>query len=399
MTDLGSVLEAVNVVRGIGEVGKMAGGLDWNEKAGTASAGKAQKRNPGHDYDWLGELSDLYDQSSPRGQSISSRAPLCYASAMEYMGKLTKLQERVAYSARVQQSSLLRAVEKAKTAINSATSRGLLQTFRGIVPAPVQPLEMLVKSEIEVMASMQKQVASAVHHSSGIVDKLEGYDTELLGEFDKAKREFGSLERKLAKTQQETAELSEKQGQTPMDSPVYVEQQVELNGLRRKDKETKNRLEVVGQQVVDTYKQSSQVRAKEDVVRAGLHELRLVNAYVTRFLGFLQRTREADNLLPQLVQTAEAVTNSYQVLTSIVVAGSAGTTEAVERLVDVIGTVDYRVLPNVQKEVNKQKATLERADKRTSFYEQAVKLLRGENYQNAGMAEQAKQQTPLQSSG
>jgi hypothetical protein len=66
------------------------------------------------------------------------------------------------------------------------------------------------------------------------------------------------------------------------------------------------------------------------------------------------------------------------VLTSIVTTGSSGTTSAVEHLVDVIGSVDYRVLPNVQKEVNKQKSMLEKADKRTTFYEQAIRLLRND---------------------
>jgi len=390
---LGSVLDAVNLVKGIGEVGKMVTGQDKGE-AGTHATAMRQKKGAARvAQDIASDFSDTYDQSI-LGHAVSGRAPACYASAMSYMAKLCALQEKVAYATRVRQSGALQAAEKAKAAAYKATSTGFLKLFHGLTPQPAEPLEKLVTTEVDVMASMQKQVSSAVRHSSGIVDKLEKYDTELLTEFDKAKRIMGSLEKGLERTSQTISESSEKQRQTPMDSPNYVTQQIELNNLCRAEKDNKNRLEIVGQQIVDTYKQSSQVRAKEDVVRAGLHELKLVNAYVARFLGFLQQTQEADNLLPQLVETAEAVTNSYQVLTSIVVTGSAGTTRAVEKLVDVIGTVDYRVLPNVQKEVNKQKATLERADKRTSFYEQAVKLLRGENYSAT-----PSQQTPAQSAG
>ncbi len=328
------------------------------------------------------DFSDLYEESPRKGQS-ADKAPACYQAVMEHMGELSKLQSLVNYHARLNESSALRTAEGAKTAISKATSHGLLTAFHGLVPQPAPPLETLVSNEIAVMAAMQKQVGMAVNHSEGIVKKLKDYDGDLLKEFDGAKTQLAEEEAKIAKTKKTIESKSGQLAQMQMDNPEYVPLQTKIYHMLRAEKETKNVLEILGQQVVDTYKQSSQIRAKEDVVRMGLHELRLVHSYVTRFLTFVTRTRQADDLLPQLVETATAVTDAYQILTGIVQAGSMATTEAVQKLVRVIGTVDYTIMPSVQHEVNKQRSLLERADKKTTFYEQAVELLRGKNYQPA----------------
>ncbi|MBI2141033.1 hypothetical protein HYU16_01275 [Candidatus Woesearchaeota archaeon] len=400
MTDVGAVVElaqALNAANRLGkEVGNMVSGVSGASRAGVAGVNGGKnghndngkglgsrmkviaRPRPGVEPD--ADFSDLYEESPRKGQS-ANKAPACYQAAMEHMVELGRLQSLVNYHAKLNESSALRTVESAKAALYQATSRGLLTAFHGMVPQPVPSLEKLVSEEIAVMAAMQKQVGMAVNHSEGIVRKLRVYDSDLLKEFDSAKTQFAEEEARQAKTQKAVETRSSQLAQTQMDSPEYVPLQAKLNNLLRAEKETKNVLEILGQQVVDTYKQSSQVRAKEDVVRMGLHELRLVHSYVTRFLTFVQRTRQADDLLPQLVETATAVTDAYQILTGVVQAGSAATTEAVKKLVNVIGTVDYTIMPSVQHEVNKQRSLLERADKKTTFYEQAVELLRGKNYQ------------------
>lgn len=403
MTDLGGVLEmaqAFNTARRLGkEVGTMVDNEGGSNRNGHNGNGKGHvgrtkviagaNKAAGADADF----SDLYEES-PRKSQSANKAPACYHAAMEHMVELGRLQGMVEYHARMEESSALRTVEQVKAAFHNATSHGLLRAFQGLVPEPVPQLEALVSREVAVMAEMQEQVGLAVHHSEGIVGKLKKYDNDLLNEFDAAKTELQEQEAKLAKTQKAIAAKSTKLAETQMDNLGYVQLQTELNNLLRGEKEKTNLLEILGQQVVDTYKQSSQVRAKEDVVRMGLHELRLVNSYVTRFLTFVQRTRQADDLLPQLVETATAVTGAYQILTGIVQAGSRATTDAVQKLVDVIGTVDYTIQPAVQKEVNKQRAILERADKKTTGYEQAVELLRGKNYQAANGTGQPEETLP-----
>ncbi|MBI3037344.1 hypothetical protein HYY73_06385 [Candidatus Woesearchaeota archaeon] len=389
MTDLGVVVEVAQAVNSIGrlnkEVGSMVNGFGGKNNHNGHGKGLAATRviargKAGAEPDT--DFSDLYEESHRRNQS-ADRAPACYQAAMEHMAELGRLQSLVNYHAKLNESSALRTVESAKAALYQATSRGLLTAFHGLFPQPVPSLETLVGKEIAVMAAMQKQVGMAVDHSEGIVRKLKDYDGDLLKEFDGAKTQLAEEEEKQAKMQKAVEAKSNKLAKTQMGSPEYVPLQAKLNNMLRSQKEIKNVLEILGQQVVDTYKQSSQVRAKEDVVRMGLHELRLVHSYVTRFLTFVQRTRQADDLLPQLVETATAVTDAYQILTGVVQAGSAATTEAVKKLVSVIGTVDYTIMPAVQHEVNKQRSLLEKADKKTTFYEQAVKLLRGKNYQAA----------------
>lgn len=401
MQDLGAVVEVAQAVNSVGrlnkEVGNMVnefGGRNNRNGNGKSALGATRviargKAGAGTDTDF----SDVYEERSKKGQS-ANKAPACYQAAMEHMAELGRLQGMVGYHAKLGESGLLKAVEQAKAVLYEATSSGMLKAFHGLIPEPVQPLEALVSKEIAVMAAMQKQVGMAVDHSEGIVRKLRGYDSDLLKEFDGAKTQFAEEESKQAKIQKAAETKSNQLAQTQMDSPEYVPLQTKLNNMLRAEKETKNLLEILGQQVVDTYKQSSQVRAKEDVVRMGLHELRLVHSYVTRFLTFVQRTRQADDLLPQLVETATAVTDAYQILTGIVLTGSVATTEAVKKLVSVIGTVDYTIMPTVQREVNKQRSVLEKADKKTTGYEQAVELLRGKNYQAANGTGQSEATAP-----
>ena len=402
MMDLGAVIEVVQAVNTLGKLNKEVGAMvsETGNRNNHGSNGKgalgatrviARGRasvQPAADF------SDLYEES-PRKSQSANKAPACYHAAMERMAELGRLQASVEYHARLKDSKTMQAVEQRKKVLYNATSHGLLRAFHRLVPEPVQPLEALVVREIEVMAAMQRQVGLAVDHSEGIVGKLRSYDSDLMKEFDSAKTELAERERKYAKTQKTIEARSKQLSQTQMDSMEYVPVQTKLNNLLRAEKETKNSLEILGQQVVDTYKQSSQVRAQEDVVRMALHELRLVNSSVTRVLTYVRRTRQADELLPQLVETATVVTDSYQILTGIVAAGSVGTTDAVKKLVSVIGTVDYRRMPTIQREVNKQRSMLEKADKKTTYYEQAVELLRGKNYQAASAAEEIATAAPL----
>lgn len=391
MTDLGAVVEvaqAFNAARRLGkEVGIMTGeagsgvnggssnnhngkGKSLNGKMRVIARGKASA-------DADTDFSDLYEERPEKGQS-ANKAPACYQSVMEYMAVLNDLQRSVGYHARLKESRPLQLLESAKQAAQTATSHGIMVVFRGIAPEPVQPLDEIVAREIGVMMSMQRQVSLAVHHSGGIVKKLAAYDEETLLEFEDARKTIGTLERKHARIGREKATLEGQLGQTPRDSPEYVPAQIQIGNMERSEKDTVNKLELAGQQLLYANKQSAQVKTKEAVVRAGLHELRLVNSYVTRFLSFVQRTRPADALIPQLVQTAEAISSSYDVLRGIVDAGSAATTQAVEMLAQAIGTVNYTVLPNTITAGRKQQSILERMDRKTSFYEQAVKLLRGD---------------------
>ncbi len=401
MEPVSAFLEFISVAKGMKEVGKMA------EELGGAGADQQKNGHRNHNGHGNGSLpkmktvwkaptngkasqgeifSDVYEESPRSRRNSSIRAPACYSAVLENMAELTRLKGQVDYHARVSESTMLQVAEGAKSAFHQITSHGPLRMLKGMVGEPVLPLEAIVGREIEVMKALQAQADFAAYYSEGIVTTLKRYDKTLMGEFGEAKSQLLENEGKLSKIDKATATISEQLQQMPMDDVNYVPTQMKLNNVMRAKAETKNVLEMTGQRVVDTYKQSSQVRAKEDVVRMGLHELRLVNSYVTRFLTFAQQTRQADALLPQLVETATAVTEAYQVLTGIVQSGNTATTQAVERLAQVIGAVDYTVMPNVQKEVNKQRAVLDRADKKTSFYEQAVKLLRG-NYNPARAAE------------
>lgn len=412
MSEVEILLEAANAVnravKGVKEVGKMVGSLDEalspnghdnrhkavpvDIRAARGNLRKSRERVADPDY------SDTYGTNFLRHPS-ESKAIANYKEAARYMQCLENLQSVVAYRVRVEDSGFLRMVERAKEAASKATSKGVLKVFNDLVPQPMASLEELVNSQIEVMARMQKHVKEAVGNSEAIVRELQAYDQSTNEEFDKARQSYLSLKKKIEQIQGETAQLAQKLGGMQKKDPDYMKHKLQLDNLQRVEKETANEKEIAAQRLVYTEKQSGLVQRKEDVVRTGLHELRLVNDYVSSFLDFVQHTRAAETIIPQLVQTASVVSRSYNILSAIFESGNEATTGSVRSLADVIRGVDYAVLPNAQAQVRKQKEILERAERVTTFSAQAEKLLQtegyapGEQYATAAAQAPAKAQT------
>ncbi len=413
MAELGLLLEAANAVNStvnnIRKVGEMAGSLDeavsrnghsnghngMPADVATIAKGSSRKnadRVADDDY------SDTYGRNYLMHPS-ESKAIANYKEAARYMQSLENLQSIVAYRVKVEDSRFLRLVERAKEAASNATSKGALKIFHDLLPQPMASLEELVNYQIEVMAHMQKHVKAAVSNSEAIVKELQAYDQSTNEEFDKARKAYLSLKRKIERTQGEIAQLAQTLAGMQKKDSEYVQQKMQLDDLQRAEKEASNDKEIAAQRLVYREKQSGLVQRKEDVVRTGLHELRLVNDYVSSFLDFVQHTRAAEAIIPQLVQTASVVSKSYNILSAIFEGGNEETTGSVRNLADVIKGVNYAVLPNAQAQIRKQKEILEKAERVTTFSAQAEKLLQtegyapSEQYANAAAPTPAKTQT------
>lgn len=393
MTEVELLLEAANAftstVNSIKKVGQMVDSLDEaaspnghgnghkaapvDIRAARGNHGKSADSVPDPDY------SDTYGTNFLMHPS-ESKAIANYKEAARYMRCLENFQSIVAYRVRVEDSRLLRLVERAKEAASEATSKGVLTVFHELLPQPMASLEELVNGQIEVMARMQKHVKAAVGNSEAIVRELQAYDQSTNEEFDKARKTYLSLKKKIEKTEGEIAQLAQKLGGMQKKDSDYVQHKLQLDNLQRAEKEAANEKEIAAQRLVYTEKQSGLVQRKEDVVRTGLHELRLVNDYVASFLDFVQHTRAAETIIPQLVQTASVVSRSYNILSAIFENGNEATTGSVRSLADVIRGVNYAVLPNAQAQVRKQKEILEKAERVTTFSAQAEKLLQTEGY-------------------
>lgn len=419
MAEFGLLLEAANAVNStvnnIRKVGEMAGSLDETvsrngHKGMPADAGTAARSGPGKgsrannanganknvanirlvDADYSDTYGNNYLIHPSESKAIAS-----YKRAAECMREIEGLQSAVAYRIKVEDSRFLLIVERAKEAASNATSKGLLSAFHGIVPEPTPQLEELVNSQIEAMARMQKHVKAAVGNSEAIVKELKEYDQSTNEEFDKARKTYLSLKKRIERTQGEIAQLAQTLAGMQKKDSEYVPQKMQLDDLQRAEKEGINQKEIAAQRLVYTEKQSGLVQRKEDVVRTGLHELRLVNDYVSSFLDFVRHTRAAEAVIPQLVQTASVVSKSYNILSAIFENGNEATTGSVRSLADLIRGVNYAVLPNAQAQIRKQKEILEKAERVTTFSAQAEKLLQTEGYAPSEQYANAAAPTPV----
>ncbi len=403
MMEVELLLEAASAVgstvKNVKKVGQMVDSLDDAVSRNGHKAMSNPKTTAGGNHGKSGnkvadsDYSDTYGTNFLKNPS-ESRAIANYKEAANDMKSLEHLQAIVAYRVRVEDSRFLRLVEMAKDAASTATSKGVLRVFHDALPKPTPSIEELVNSQIEVMAHMQKHVKAAVGNSEAIVRELQAYDQSTNEDFDKARKAYLALKRKTERTQGEIAQLAQALAGVQKRDAGYVPQKMQLDTLQRTEKEAENQKEIAAQRLIYTEKQSGLVQRKEDVVRTGLHELRLVNDYVASFLDFVQHTRAAEAIIPQLVQTSSVVSRSYNILSAIFENGNEATTSSVRNLADVIKGVNYAVLPNAQAQVRKQKEILEKAERVTTFSAQAEKLLQTEGYAAGERYENSPQPAP-----
>ncbi|MBI2550328.1 hypothetical protein HYV83_04075 [Candidatus Woesearchaeota archaeon] len=330
------------------------------------------------------DFSEFYGRNHVAHPS-ETKAVEHYQNAIYCMGQIKHLQGVVAYRGRMERSGALQALERARNTFYSATSEGPLKFLHRLAPEPVPLLEALVQEEIDKMVEMQGHVKLAIEHSQIVVRQLQQYDEETVNEFGEAKKAFLSLEQELVTTRADIVTTRGRLSGMDKAEQDYVPLKQQMDSLQRMEKEQVNEQELAAQKVVYTDKQSPLIQRKEDIVRRGLHQLCLVNDYVTGFLTFVQRTRSAEAIIPQLVETAQVVSESYQILSEIFQTGNVATTKSISELVSAIDRVDHKVYPSAQLEVQKQKYALEGVERKTTFTEQASRLLRENTLANAQM--------------
>ncbi len=375
MTDIGTVLEVV-LETGIKEAGKMINETsesgNGHKKKMPATGVTARGKQVEQDSDFAQDTDSSY-LANPSEQKAFEH----YKLAKECMAKLNRLQALAAYRSMVDGRWILQLDEAGSQLAYDLTLKGPLKPLHKFTSERVPSIEFLVCQEIDVMADMQKHVGLAIDHSQATINELERYDKEIVIQFDKVKKNFLSLEEEIAKTQREIAQLDAQLGSLPMEDPQYVPVKQKFDSQRRHEKETWTAKEISAQSAIYTYKQSGLVQRKEDIVRSGLHQLKLVNDYVTSFLDFVQHTRAADAIIPQLVETAQVVSESYTILSTIFDTENKATTQAINDLVSAVKGVNHTVYPNAVAEVRKQKVAMNEIEKGTDFSEQASRLLRG----------------------
>lgn len=321
-----------------------------------------------------------FDTGNPLQNPSEKKALENFKAAQMYMGFIDLWHDQLAYRARVDKSKTLRAVEKTKGVLWGATSVFPLDFLHAILPKPLEALENIVGEEIAAMKKMQDYVNKAISHSEATVNRLEQYDAEVVAKFDQARKSFISYDGGISRMQAEISQLEVQVDEMPKADPEYVPLKRQLDGLKRKEKNAVNARELAAQTVVYTDKQSALVQVKENVVRMGLHQLTLVSNYTQGFLDFVQHTRSADAMIPQLVETAKVLGESYRILSGIFENGNAATTKEISALDAAIKGITHKVYPTALGEATKQEEALGRIASKTTFTEQASQLLGTERY-------------------
>lgn len=389
MPDLGTVVEVAQAVNSIGRLNKEVGNMVSQATGQNSSNGHVSSNNgkvsgksskiagagsSGRNVHGDADFAELYKDDFVTSQS-ASKAPACYQKAMEYLEEFSRLQRMVDYRGAITESKALQIVEQLKAAAKSITSRGIFKALNRIVPAPTPPLEDIVSSQIEMISPMQKHIKQAIHYSKGVVKKLEEYDHETLAAFDTGRKGLQAAQKRLGRTEKSRAELEEMLTSVPKSEANYVPLKTQFDDLKREEAELNHKLEVYGQQIVYTDKQTELIKSKEEVIRKGLHEFSLMNTYIIGFTDFMQNTMSADAIIPQLADMATAAGVSYTVLRGLFERRNRETTGHVRDFADAVAGVNPTVFPGAKLEATKQKSLLERSGRKLVFRDQALKVL------------------------
>ena len=356
MDGLNGVVEVANAVNTVGKL---------IDNGGKSAGNRTQPpEQPGS--------TDIFLHRS--GGSISP-AKVHFRAAIEHMNEVAHLEERIGYHASLAESRGLRLSESLRRVVYYATSGKTPKLLNCEIQPPVRPLDELVADEKKNIALMHKETGFAIKYAQGIVGELREYHRELMHEADSAKASISLNSGGLEKLEELLSQKMEALEDAQRDSNDYIPLMMEIQDLERKGRDFYYERELNSLKLVLALQLSGPVMAKEATVAAVLHEMTLMREYTGGFITYASRTNDADELVPMMVEASEAVAKSYAVLTNLVMREESKATGSVETLVETLGGVNYKIMPNLQREVRKQMELIGKFEKKTDYYDQAAKWI------------------------
>jgi len=277
-----------------------------------------------------------------------SKIPEFYLSIQQHMIALDGVQEKLGHKARIKSSGILSlwysGVEAARESLPGNYKR--------------TSVDDLVLEQVKVMNGLNADVRKAVRHSNSEALRLQKYGNHVMEEFETAKVCMQRTHVQYINTQSKGAALEEVLEEMRMENPDYSARKIEHDDVKRDLQRLVNRREVYAARVKFRIVERRDVLAKEETARTVLYELQKMGDYLAMFLENVEQTFNSTNLIQTAYQTAEALRDSFRVLSDIAQSRNIIAQGSAERMVAVSASTTYEFPESTLRQSLKQNKML-----------------------------------------
>ena len=313
----------------------------------------------GEDVETDSPFSAENDQTSAIGQ-----VPEFYLRIKDHMKDLEKVEHRLEKKAKIDSNYFLRCLYSTY----EQTVRLFDAEYRNVT------VDDLVEKQIGIMDTLNSDVRQAIDHSLAESNHLQSYGNGVMDDFEKAKTgmqecddNYGELQRVVNHFESRLLELN-------MEDGAYTETRRKHDDAKRGLQRAQNMREGYATRVKVRLVQRKTVLMKEEKVRTILYELQKMGDNLGMFLEEVQQTSDATALSQYAYQTAEALRDSYGILSGISQSRSIIEKDNVGRLMTAVNDTNYNFPQETLRAVIEQSRELKEI-RNVSVFEEMKSLL------------------------
>lgn len=257
--------------------------------------------------------------------------PEFYGLIKEYMGELGQVETRLRWKAKVKNNPFFGAV----SSMYGLTMRLLEGSQQGIT------VDDLVNEQISIMGSLNKNVQSAISHSSVESGRLQDYADKVMEDFESSKKGMQQSDDNYHELQRMIGHFESNLLHLNMDDDGYTVVRKSYDDAKRGLQKAQNVREGYASRVKVRLAQRKTALVKEEIVRTVLYELQKMGDHLGMFLEEVENTADATALSQYAYQTAEALRDSYRTLSDISESRSIISKSNVGRLMKAVNDTNY----------------------------------------------------------
>jgi len=199
----------------------------------------------------------------------------------------------------------------------------------------------LILEEVEIMRTLNEDVTGAMVHSRDEARHLQRYGNKVMSEFEQGKTAMQRKNRQYNDAGNRLRDLENVLGNMSIAHTNFTPVKTKYDRVKRFRHAVWNKREVYSARVKFRLAERKDLLMKENTVSTTLYELEKMQDYLTMFLDNVQETFGSTTLIQVAYQTAEALQNSYVVLSEIAHSRSLITQGSVSRLADAVQGTTY----------------------------------------------------------
>lgn len=261
----------------------------------------------------------------------SGEVPEFYARIKDRMKELEGVESQLRLKARIKNNPVL-------NSFSSMYGRAMQVFETGYQGTTV---DVLVNEQIRIMDGLNEDVGKAIYHSRAESSRLHEYADKVLDDFENSKKGMQQSDSDYNELQRAIGDFESRLTDVRMEDDGYTPARKGYDDARRGFHMAYNMREEYAVRVKVRLVQRKTALVKEEIVNTVLYELQKMGDHLEMFLEEVQQTSDATALSQYAYQTAEALRDSYGILSDISQSRSIISRSNVGRLMNAVNSTNY----------------------------------------------------------